>query len=190
MLALALALALPAAALDVNDVLALTTADGDTVRGWYAGATPSAVLVTAAGETHAVLLDTVVAATRDGHPLALDRLASEHAAAWATEAAWLADPPPLPRPGATAAASLAWAGAGHAMLGDGAAAAGWAGLDLVLVGTATWALVGQEAWGPAISVLAVDALVRGAAAGSASRRARRRRARMQEGRKLLEDGVQ
>lgn len=173
-----------AAPLEANDRLELTTADGDTVRGWVGGVGPASLLLTGSGGGQEVVLSAVVEARRNGQPLSLESLAAGHAAAWAQELTWVEHPPPHPRPASVAALSVAWAGAGHARLGEWGRAGAWAAVDLALVGAVAWSLAGQQAWAPALSAGAVDLVVRGAAASSSARTARRRRDRIARARAL------
>ncbi len=167
-----------AAALESGEPLVLLTQDGDRMAGWFDTATASGLVLTGEGGRQTIALADVVEVWRGGVSVPVETLRKEHAEVLAAELAWRANPPPHPHPGVVVAASIGWSGAGHAALGEWGTAARWAAVDLALVGVASWALFGEQSWGAALPVLAVDGLIRGAAAGSSARVARRRRARL------------
>lgn len=84
-------------------------------------------------------------------------------------------PGPRVSPAAAGGLSLAWAGAGHLAVGEPREAVGWAVLDGVLIGAAAWTLAGERSVGATVPILALDALIRVAAATDAARSARRKR---------------
>lgn len=180
LLALLLALSAgPARALDGNDELVLALDGGAVVRGWYVGVDQGVLRLSGDNRFTDVPLDQVVAVQRDGQPLELGAFQAEAAAAQAALDALRADPPRVAPPAVAFGASLVWAGAGHAAAGDWRAGAGWAAVDLVLLGAAAWTLGVQRSTGAAIPIVAVDALVRVVAAGDAARISRRERRRLQ-----------
>jgi len=174
-IALLLALCGPALALDGNDALTLELVGGARVEGWYVGVDGGTLRVSGDNRFTDVPVEQIVAAQRDGEPLPLAQLHAELDAAQRQLDALRADPPAHPAPVVVGGASLLYAGAGHAAMGEWKAAAGWAAIDTVVLGAAAWNLVGEKSVPGALPVLALDVIIKAAAAGDAARIARRRR---------------
>lgn len=167
-----------ALALDGNDALVLALEGGAVVQGWYVGIDDGVLRLSGDNRFTDVPLDQVVGVQRDGQPLDLSVFHAEAASAQAELEALRADPPRVAPPAVAFGASLVWAGAGHAAVGDWRAGAGWAAVDLVLLGAAAYTLGVQRSSGAAIPIVAIDLLVRAAAAGDAARLSRRERRRL------------
>ncbi len=174
LLALLLATA-PAAALDGNDALRFDLLGGAQVQGWYVGVDAGTIRLSGDNRFTDVPINQITAVERDGEPLPMPVFLSEVAEAQALLDALRAAPPPTPPPALTAGVSFAYAGAGHAALGEWKGAATWAAIDTIILSAAAWNIFGEESIPAAIPVLALDLLIKGAAAGDAARIARRRR---------------
>ena len=174
---LAVALSGPARAISPGDDVWLYTVDGEVVQGAWLRPLPGWVVLTGEQDRRVPLTEVLEVRVK-GADISVDRLHAELDAAWQGELAWRADPPPHPAPGVPAAASFAWAGLGHALVGEGRQAWRWAAVDAGLVGAALLtATVGAQP-GAALTIGVVDLFVRGAAAGASARVARRTRARL------------
>ena len=123
-------------AIDNSDHLVLELSGGERVEGWYLRATPAGVVVTvpATGEVVTIPLSITKSVTLNDQPRTMSDFRHDLAAAWTTQQAWLADPPPHPHPAIVAGSNFMVAGAGHGLLGE---------------------------WGPALPMLAVDATCMG-----------------------------
>ncbi|RME22810.1 MAG: hypothetical protein D6798_14960 [Deltaproteobacteria bacterium] len=175
MIALLLALSGPAAALDGNDALALDLVGGAHVEGGYVGVDDGILRLSGDNRFVDVPVDQVVAVERDGEPFPLSQFLAEVAEAQQALDALRAAPPAHPPPAVVGGASLVYAGAGHMAMGEWKAAAGWAAMDTVILGAAAWNLFGERSIPATIPVLALDLVIKAAAAGDAARIARRRR---------------
>lgn len=178
----AAALCMPTAALalDGNDELTLTLVGGASLTGWFVGVDQGVLRVSGDNRFTDVALDQVLAVRRDGEEMALQDFLVEAAEAQARLEALRADPPSTPPPALVGGASMLYAGAGHAALGEWKGAATWALVDSVILSAAAYNLFVEDSIPAAIPVLALDLLIKGAAAGDAARIARRRR-RLLEG---------
>lgn len=165
----------PALALDGNDELVLDLVGGAQVSGWYVGVDQGMIRLSGDNRFTDVPLDQVTAVRRDGEDLPLEEFHAEAEVAQQRLDALRADPPPTPAPAAVGTLSFAWAGAGHAAMGNWRGAATWAAVDAVILGAAAWNLLGERSLPATVPVLALDLLIKGAAAGDAARQARRRR---------------
>lgn len=172
------ALLAPAFALDGNDRLRLDLVGGARVEGWYVGVDGGVLRLSGDNRFVDVPVDQVEAVQRDDLPLGLEEFRAELAQAQALLDALRADPPPAPAPALVATGSFLHAGVGHAALGEWKGAAAWALLDAVVLSAAAWNLFGEESIPAAVPVLALDLVVKGAAAGDAARIARRNRRRV------------
>ncbi len=178
-LALLVALLLPrrAAALDGNDSLVLQLAGGAEVRGWFYSVKDGVLTVSGENRFTPVPVSAVVGVQRDGAPLPLDVFHREVAQAQARLDAMRADPPPHPPAGVVIGASVLWAGAAPASVGNWKKAAAYSVVEGILVGTAA-ANVSQGSGAVLVPLLGLDVLFKGYAAGEAVRVTRRRRDRL------------
>lgn len=164
-----------ALALDGNDTLRLTLAGAVEVEGSFLRASPDALLVSPeAGEHIEVPLVLIEAAVVNGEPMGLAELRAEAAEAWQREMALIPDDLRLPSPVGVGAASVVWAGAGHALLGEWRPAAGYAALDAVILGTIGLNVAAEDPR-PLPALVALDVLVKIWAAQESARMAKRRR---------------
>jgi hypothetical protein len=164
-----------ALALDGSDRLELTMAGGVLVDGAFLRATPDSLLLSPeAGEIIEVPLVLIEAATINGESMATEALRAEAAAAWQQSLLFSSDPGPMPHPAGVAAASMLFAGTGHAMLGDWKAAGGYAAVEGVVLGTIALN-VALEDPRPLPALIALDVIFKIWAAQEAARTAKRRR---------------
>lgn len=176
--ALALALApTRALALDGNDSLVLRLAGGGEVEGWFYSVADGVLTVSGDNRFTRIPVSAVVAVQRDGEPLPMAVFQSEVDQAQALLDAMRADPPPHPPAGVVIGASVLWAGAAPASVGNWKKAAAYSVVEGVLVGTA---IANARAGSAAVLVplLGLDVLFKGYAAGEAVRVTKKRRARL------------
>ena len=166
-------------AIDGNDELHLELATGESVSGWFYSSQAGELELTGANTHRIVPIFLVSGVVRDGEPLDLALFHSELLARELAYARFREHPPPHPAPSVAFGASLLWAGAGHAALGDWRSFALYSIVEAGLVGTATWAALGEGTQGTLLPVAAVDLLFRGYAAGESARIARARRRALQ-----------
>lgn len=169
-----------ALALRSTDALTLSLTGGGQVTGTFVRAEPTVVVVrTPEGQVEVprVLVEQVAL---NGAPWTVEALAGELDEAVAARAALLADPPWAPAPALTAGLSLLWSGAGHAALGEPRTAAGYAAADAVLIGAGALSLAIPENRGTALTIFALDLLLRGYAAADAAQLAGARRAMLRQ----------
>jgi len=177
-LAAALAVSTPAHALEGNDYLYLTLADGLRVKGWYYGAKDGVLTVSGDGRLFDVPVPAIAGVVKNGQPWPVSELLADVSRIQAAEDAWRADPPPHPPGWVVATGDVVCCGLGHAALGDKKGFAVYAIADVVFLGTATWAVLDGPGWGLAVPVVGLDLLFRGYAAGEGVRETQRRRARL------------
>jgi hypothetical protein len=174
-----IALALATAwAFDRQDPLVLHLSGDVTVSGFYVRATSDAeIQVLVDGRVVSVDVALVEGAEVGGRWLDEPAFREQVSAAWEdTRAVALQVEEPTPLPGVALGASLLWAGAGHGILGEGAAFRGYGALQVVFLGAEAFALFYEENPGLAISIGAVDLTFRAISAADARRIAKRRRA--------------
>jgi hypothetical protein len=174
----ALAVSSPACALEGNDYLYLTLADGLRVKGWYYDAKDGVLTVSGDGRLIDVAVPAIAGVVKNGQPWALSELLADVGRIQATEDAWRANPPPHPPGWVVATGDVVCCGLGHAAIGDKKGLAVYAIADVVFLGTATWAVLDGPGWGLAVPVVGLDLLFRGYAAGEGVRETQRRRARL------------
>lgn len=177
-LMVALAVSSPAQALEGNDYLYLTMADGLRVKGWYYGAKDGVLTLSGEGRLVDVPVPAIAGVVKNGQPWPLSELLADVSRLQAVEDAWRADPPPHPPGWVVATGDLVCCGLGHAALGDRRSVAVYAVADAIFLGTAAWAVVDGPGWGLAVPVVGLDLLFRGYAAGEGVRETQRRRARL------------
>jgi hypothetical protein len=166
-----------ASALDGNDTLELQIAGGSHLSGWFYSVADG-VLTLSGGDTfQSVPVASITSVRRDGELLPLDRFHAEVGAAQATLEAFRADPPPHPAAGVVIGASVLWAGAAPAAVGDWKRFAAYSVVEGVLVGTAI-ANVSAGSGAVLLPLAALDILFKGYAAGESVRVTKKRRAQL------------
>lgn len=178
MLLLAASLSGPAHALDGNDALTLQIVGGAEVEGWFYSCADGVLTVSGNNTLQRVPLVSIMAVERDGEPLPMQTFRAEVAEQQARLDSFRADPPPHPAPGVVIGASVLWAGAAPAAVGDWKKAAAYSLVEGVLVGTAI-ANINSGSAAVLIPLAGLDVLFKGYAAGEAVRVTRKRRARLQ-----------
>lgn len=174
-MSLALLVAGVAWGLGANDRLSLRLSDSQSVEGWYYLTDAGVVVLSGDNRFTRVPVGLVVAVDRNGEPWSLADFHAEIAAAQQALDAYRAAPPRHPPPGVAAGLGLAWAGLGHAALGQRGRAVSLAALDAALLGVSAWQVRrGQGA--VAFPLVAMDLTVRAWSARDAARVARRRAA--------------
>ena len=177
-IAAALAASTPAFALEGNDYLYLTLADGLRVKGWYYDAKDGVLTLSGEGRLMDVSVTAIAGVVKNGQPWALSELLADVDRIQAKEDAWRSDPPAHPPAWLVATGDAVCCGLGHAALGDKKGFAVYAVADVVFLSTATWAVLDGPGWGLAVPVVGLDLLFRGYAAGQSVRETQRRRARL------------
>lgn len=164
-------------ALDGSDALRLTLDGGVVVEGRFARAGAASVFLNASeqglAEVPLVLINAVAV---NGQPMSLPVFEAELAESW--RASMLIDGErigPAPPPAVVAGASMVWAGAGHAALGEWKSFGLYSGVEVALLGLAALNLT-QEDLRPLPALLALDVLFKIYAAQESARIAKRRRA--------------
>lgn len=177
---LLLALMPSALALDGNDYLHLTLADGLRVKGWFYEVEDGVLTVSGDGRLVDVSVPTIASVVRNGRPTPLSELLAEIAVEQQEIDAWRANPPPHPQAWMVASANVVCCGAGHAALGDWKGFATYAAVDALLLGTAAWSTFSDDGPGAALGVplVGLDLFFHGYAAVEAVRTTRERRARL------------
>ena len=170
-----------AAAFDGNDRLELELSSGEEVVGWHYVAKDGMLVLSGQNRFFEVPTVLVAHVRLDGQPIPLADFHAELAQDQLHLSALRAAPPPLPSPAAVTAASLLWAGSGHAALGDWSTAWGYFAVESVLWGTAAYTIFANGNLPILIPLAGVDIIFRWVAAGDASRRARSRHRQLRVG---------
>ncbi len=166
-----------AQAFDGNDALRVTVVGGDVVEGWYVSAVDGLLVLSGNNQFYEVPLPAIQTIVRDGELLDPLTVQAELASAQATMDAFRADPPPHPHPAAVIGASMLFAGAGHAMVGEWKPVAGYAAVELVLLGTAAWN-VRNRTYAVLVPLGLLEMVVRGYSASEAAAITRSRRRKL------------
>lgn len=176
MLLLSAMLMTQAHAFEAADQLSFELSAGGQVEGWYLTHTAASVTVTSDNEVHLVPVALVEQATLNGEALGLEALRAE----LAVPVAVVASPEVLrtPAPLLVGVGSALWPGAGHAMLGDWGSFLGYTGVELVLIGGASYLVFVAENPAATIPIVAVDLVFRTYAVVESSTLANKRRSRL------------
>jgi hypothetical protein len=162
--------------LDGNDALVLQLAGDVVISGTFLRAEPDQIWLSSAEDSEIIAVPLILLenATINGAPVSLEQIHSEAAQSWETVRVLVGDQGWAPHPIPVSGASLLFAGAGHAMLGDGRAAGGYAAVESVLLGTIALNVALEDPRSlPAL--IAVDVLLKIYAAQESARMARRKR---------------
>ncbi len=158
-----------------NDRFELVLEGGATVTGWYVSVDQGVLRLSGDNQIVPVPVDLVVAVRLNDEPITVDAFLEEVRQSQERLDLLRAAPGPSASPALAGGLSMAWAGAGHLAVGQPKEAVGWAVLDGALLGAAVWTLAGERSVGATVPILALDVLVRVAAATDATRTARRKR---------------
>ncbi len=162
--------------LRIGSAVVLVLLDGQRLDGTFAGFEGRAVRLSGSRGVAPIPLALVSAVEVEGRTWSREAFLDG-----ARRAAEALPPLAVPPPALPLAASFAWAGTGHLLLGDTRTFLGYAAFDAILVGSgAVFAL--QRQWGALAPVVVLDVLLRGWSGGASAREAARRRAlrRVQE----------
>ncbi len=166
---------LPAAlALDGNDEMQLTLRGGSVVTGRYLRVSADGLVLSGEDGPVDVPMVLVESAVVDGDAMGVAELSAALATARESLAVWLVDPPPHPAPAVVIGASMLWAGAGHAALGDWRSLAAYSVVEGVLW-TAAAVNIAQQDARPLLPLLGLDIAFKVWSARESSRTARQRR---------------
>ncbi|MFM2245934.1 MAG: hypothetical protein RL071_2008 [Pseudomonadota bacterium] len=177
MIAAALLLVGQAWAIDGNDRLQVVLSTGEQVEGWFYRYEDGQLVLSGEGRLVSVWEGALGSVVRNGAPMSRDALHLELIAAEARVRAAAAGP--TPHPAAVTAASVAWAGAGPALLGDRRQAIWLSVAEAALLTGAAYGAFSAESWNVIVPMVGVDVALHGWAARDARRRAltlRRRQA--------------
>jgi len=158
-----------------NDRFELVLQGGASVTGWYVSVDQGILKLSGDNRITPVPVDLVVAVRLNDQDILVEDFLDEVRQSQERLDLMRADPGPSASPALAGGLSLAWAGAGHLAVGAPKEAVGWAVLDGALIGAAAWTLAAERSVGATVPILALDVLVRVAAASDASRAARRKR---------------
>jgi len=176
-IAAALLLVGQAWAIDGNDRLQVVLSTGEQVEGWFYRYEDGQLVLSGEGRLVSVWEGALGSVVRNGAPMSRDALHLELIAAEARVRAAAAGP--TPHPAAVTAASVAWAGAGPALLGDRRQAIWLSVAEAALLTGAAYGAFSAESWNVIVPMVGVDVALHGWAARDARRRAltlRRRQA--------------
>ena len=162
-------------ALDGNDTVSLVLAGGTVVEGRFLRAEPGTVVIsTQAQGPVAVPLVIVEGAAVNGAALGLEVFLAEAEEAWERRLAVVEAAPSAPSPAVVAGASMLWAGAGHATLGEWRTFAGYSAAEAVIWGAVALSIV-QDDTQAVVPLIGLDLIFRAWSAQESARTARRRR---------------
>lgn len=177
MIAAALLLAGQAWAIDGNDRLELVLTTGEQVDGWFYRYEQGQLVLSGEGRLVSVWEGALGSVLCNGAVLSREALHLELVEAEAR--AHRAAAGPTPHPAAVTAASVVWAGAGPALLGDRRQAVWMSVAEVALLSGAAYGAFSAESWNVIVPMVGVDLALHGWAARDARRRAltlRRRQA--------------
>ena len=165
-------------ALDGNDRLVLQLQDGTEVRGWYYAVDTESLVLSGENRLTKVPIAAIESVLRDEEVLSIASFHAEVEVVLAAARAERANPPPHPHPVLVAGASMLWAGAGHALLGEWKEARGYSIVEGVILGAAAYNVYRRSALGVLVSLAALDLLFKLYAAEESMQLTRVRRARL------------
>lgn len=177
MIAAALLFAGQAWAIDGNDRLELTLTTGEQVDGWFYRYEQGRLVLSGEGRLVSVWEGALGSVVCNGAKLSREALHLELLEA--EDRVRKAAAGPAPPPAAVTAASVVWAGAGPALLGDRRQAVWLSVAEVALLTGATYGAFSAESWNVIVPMVGVDLALHGWAARDARRRAltlRRRQA--------------